>query len=122
MNRRERFAAIQRRYAVVQEREATLEGCFLRKYGTCRPSSAWITRGEQDKIDAIGRAADREINAMFALLDEVSPRHWRSGAPFHWVMTSLTWDDAITGERLSVVPPAAYGYSTRDAEAFASAL
>jgi hypothetical protein len=56
---------------------------------------------------------------MFALLDRIGGRSWRSLVPHHWVMEELSYEDATTRDALSAVPPCGYGASARDVENFA---
>lgn len=122
MNDRQRFESAQRRYREAEERRETFRRAMLAKYGRLDPPRAWMTRGEIDRLERIRRAEDRAGDALFAVLDRVSPRGWRSGPPFAWVMTELSWEDAATSGALSAVPPCGYGARPRDMERFAAPL
>jgi hypothetical protein len=58
-------------------------------------------------IDAMVAAAERFLDHVQA----ISPRYWRAGVPAQWVYEELTYADAVRpkDERLSVIPPLAYG-------------
>jgi hypothetical protein len=76
--------------------------------------------GERARLASFTRAQDRAIDEMMALLDQIGAREWWHGVPIHWVMTELTYADAVTNGSLSVVPPAPYGYTTREMQQFAA--
>lgn len=123
MQDQQRFERAQQRYRdAIERRDAFRYGVLLRKYGRLDPSRAWMTRGEIDRLDRFRRAEDRAGDALFAVLDRVSLRGWRSGPPFAWVMTELSWTDATTADALSVVPPCGYGSTPRDMELFAAPI
>ena len=88
-------------------RAACLE--LERRYGSA--SSFNYRKTDQTRLDRLRRAEDRASDRMFRLL-EASPRNWRDGAPSHWVCFHLPYEDAVRpkGERLSIIPPCAYGY------------
>jgi hypothetical protein len=122
MTNDKKFAAIRERYDKSQERLGAIQDVFLKKYGLTSPPSSWLTKGELAKLTAAHAAETKEHDKMFALLDDISPRNWRSGIAAWWVLNHLTYDDAITRGPLSTTPTAAYGYSVRSAEQFAEAL
>jgi hypothetical protein len=116
------FAAIQARFRAAQEREETYRlDVLYRKYRDRRPPRSWLTSGEIKRLDALRIAQDKIGESMFTLLDRIGGRDWRVGCPYMWVMTELTYADAITTGPLSAIPPIPYGYSERDAKVFASA-
>lgn len=83
---------------------ATLEA----KHG---PQYLFACSSSEDKrLDRLDAAYGRAYDRMFTLL-EASPRNWSFNVPAHWVVTELSYDDAIRpiGEPLSVVPPVSYG-------------
>ena len=90
-------------------REACSE--LERKYGAT-PSFNY-SKADQNRLGRLRRAEDRASARMFRLL-EASPRDWRAGVPSHWVCAHLPYADAARpkGERLSTVPPCAYGYAS----------
>jgi hypothetical protein len=117
------FDRARARYLDAQSREDTYRlEVILRKYGSLRPSVSWLNRTETAKLETFARARDRAGEALLAVLDRVGCRQWRSGVPYHWIMSNLSWDDATTRDALSVVPPCAYGSSARDMERFARAI
>ena len=118
-----RFVAIQRRYGEARERERAFRDDVLsKKYGRSDPPGAWLTRTERRRLDSFHRAHARLADAMTALLARVSQRDWASGAPLHWIMTTLTYADATTTGALSVSPPPPYGHTIRDMRHFVAPL
>lgn len=122
MTDRQRFESARRRYREAEERRETFRCAMLAKYGRLDPSRAWMTRGEVDRLERVRRAEDRAGDALFAVLDRVSARSWRSGPPFWWIMTELSWEDVTTSGALTVIPPCDYGSCPRDMERFAAPL
>lgn len=105
----ERWNALHLRLIVARGVFAACERRLRGQYGEFQP--AWLTKVQRAELDQKRAAVHKVEEKIFALLDEVSPRNWRSGVPAHWVASELTWEDAIRplGEPLSVVPPLAYG-------------
>ena len=75
--------------------------------------SEYASASERKRLDALGRRKSKIGDKIYDILDDVSPRRWRSGAPAWWVVSKLSWEDAIKplGVSLSVVPPLSYGAS-----------
>lgn len=91
-----------------QDRWKTLRAECEHKHG--RTWNAPI--GAQKKIEAAAEQERKAADRFFDLLREISPRNWYSGgAPAHWVLRDLSFEDAIRPltEPLSVVPPLSYG-------------
>jgi len=120
MRDRQRFDAIRRRYFAASERQSRLEDDFRRKYGSSSPPDAWLTKGEYERQRAIDRAIDKEYEAMFALLDRISPRSWRAKVAAWWVLERLSFEDAITEGPLSVIPQAGFGWEKAEIERFSA--
>jgi hypothetical protein len=119
-NPREQFEAIRARYLKVEARREKWRYDMFQKYRTFTLYDHMLLASERKAREAISAADDKASDAMYALLDEVSPRQWRSGVPQSWVMSSLTWEDATTAGRMSVTPPCAWGSSPSDAVRFAA--
>jgi hypothetical protein len=123
MSKEERFMSIRKRYMDATERENVYRtDVLLRRYGKMHPPSTWLTRTEENKLATLNRAQGKAMDAMFSLLDDISPRYWRAGVAAWWVMENLSYADAINAGPLSVIPQAGYGSTTRDAEVFAQAV
>lgn len=108
-----KFAALRERCVAAHTALAEYKAAMQRKYGF--HYDAWIhqmTTAEDRKHDSLQKKRDKADDKLFALLDKISPRNWRSGAPAHWVATKLPYEDAVRplDERLSVTPPIAYGH------------
>ena len=117
---RARFERIRARYLAVEDRRTALEASFLRHYRKHAPFDHELLTSERQRRDAIRVAGDKVGDAMFALLDRISPRPWRTGVPYTWIMLHLTWDDATTAGALTVTPPPAWGASHNDVARFAA--
>ena len=79
----------------------------------------YAPRGKREQYARYTAAADKIADKFFALLDSISPRNWRSGVPWYWILEHLTYADAITPDQLAVVPPCAYGLTPQDMIHFA---
>lgn len=122
MTDRQRFDSIRRRWLTARDREHAIRGELARKYGRQDPPRTWLTKTEEGRLDRARHTQQRASDAMFWLLEDVSPRSWMALVPHHWVMESLTWEDATTAGVLSVVPPCGYGACRRDMEELAGAV
>ena len=118
----QKFNAIRARYVKATERLEAFEDVLRRKYGQTRPPASWITRGEEQKRESIYAAQSKASDAMFALLDAISPRNWHTGVAWWWVMEKLTYADATTDGPLSVIPQPGYGTTQREVERFAGVV
>lgn len=120
---RARFDAIRRRYMAAVDRERAYRMDVLyERYRDRAPSRSWMTNSEITRLERFRAAQDREGEKMFALLERISPRDWRSGVPYVWVMESLSFEDAVTDGALSTVPDVAYGQTEADVRRFAASL
>jgi hypothetical protein len=116
---RESFEAIRRRHSAAQERLAKIEDALRRKYGQTNPPSSWMTAGEYDKRERAQAAVSKEWDKMFDLLDDISPRSWRSGVAAWWIVEKLSFEDATTLGPLSETPQPGHGTTIREVERFA---
>lgn len=109
------WATLQRRWRVYADRVEVYKRGLRATYGY-----SWSApSGKRRRLEYL---QDREYNAsraIFAWLDEHSPRQWRSGCPAYWICEALTFADAITAGPLSAVPPPAYGHTEADSVRFA---
>lgn len=120
MSHEEKFEAIRRRYLAAAERRSQAADSVRLRYG---PSGyVYATKAERERRDRADAAMSRESDKMFALLDKVSPRRWRSGVAAWWVMERLSWEDAITTGPLSTLPQPGYGTTVKEIERFAEAV
>jgi hypothetical protein len=122
MSDRKRFDAIRARWCKSREAERAYRlDVLFDKYGDRYPPDYWLTATERRRLEVFRRAQDRASDAMFALLERIGGRSWKSLIPHHWVMEELTFEDATTRGRLSAVPPCGYGASRLYVESFAGA-
>jgi hypothetical protein len=84
-------------------------------------ATCYAPRGAQSALASLDRKAERTARAFHTYLSQ-SPRDWSVGVPAWYAVESLTWADASTRGPLGTVPPAAWGYTDRDAERFAASL
>lgn len=107
---RKKFDALRERYVARKAAREALSSELREKYGS-EPPRSWLTRGERAAVDRIDSAMDVAQIRFFVHLREISPRDWSYGVPAWWVYENLTYEDAVrpVGEKLSVVPPMAYG-------------
>lgn len=110
---RDRFEGFRARYlaAVVRLDEASAP--MRARCGYHQDWRQWITRAEGRRLEALHGRVDAAADRLLKHIETFSPRDWRSGTPAHWVYEKLTYEDAARprSERLSVVPPLAYGHS-----------
>lgn len=118
----EQFAKLQIAWCQIEAKRSEYRQTVLwSRYRKFDPPQSWLTKAERAKLDSFRRQEGRVLDKMMALLDKISPRNWRSGAPVSWVMTELTYPDAITDGELHAIPPAPYGYSEKEMQVFALA-
>lgn len=77
---------------------------------------------EKRQLEKLEQTARRKEQIFVDLVQIISPRDWTRGVPAHWVISSLTVDDAITAGQLTVIPPPAWGYTDQDSRVFAQAI
>lgn len=119
----DRFLAIRARWVRARDGERAYRlDVLLSRYGKADPPSRWLTATERRRLDVFRRAQDRASDAMFALLDRIGGRSWRSLVPHQWVMDELSYEDAVTRDALSVIPPLGYGARPSDLEHLARAI
>lgn len=108
-NNRARFDALRAQYVAAHEAEWSYEIGLISKYGQVY----WASTAEKRKWAQLTARTERAAAKLFALIDAVSPRNWRSGVPAHWVSEQLSWEDATRplNEPLAVTPPLAYGHT-----------
>ena len=116
--KQERFEQLQARWRAAKEKADEFGYQLRYKYG--EPAYLNAPRVPREKYDRLRNAEDRASDAIFKWLDAHSPRSWRTGVPSNWVCESLTYADAMTRDRLSVVPPCAYGSYPEDMVRFSS--
>jgi len=111
----ERFADLQSK-----AREAYAEAYAFRAELDRRfQSHSYATRTLQNRLAVLDRAERRHWDRYFKYLTAISPRAWDQIIPCSWIREALTYADAVTDGTLSVVPPAAYGYTQEDSRRFA---
>ena len=103
-----KFDKLREKFVALDAKRDELRGELARKYGP-NFSDSWLTAGERKKLDALRERADKASDAFFDFLDTISPRSWRSGVSFFWVLTKLTYADATTRGELSVPPLGGWG-------------
>ena len=71
----------------------------------------WLKASDRNALEREHAAVSRAGDAFFKHLQSISPRDWSYGVPIHWLYEKLSYEDAVRpeGQRLSVVPPLAYG-------------
>jgi hypothetical protein len=79
----------------------------------------YAPQGKRTSLEALEARRDKACEALYALLDTISPRSWRSTVPCSWVMDRLTFADATTRGQLTDIPQPAYGYMPQDTVRFA---
>ncbi len=75
---------------------------------------AWVKTAERKKLEAFTKKADKLGDQFYTLLDSISPRSWRTGVAYSWVLTQLTYADAITSGELAVMPQCSFGSQESD--------
>ncbi len=88
------------------------------KYGPNFQRS-WITAAELRKLDELHARQIKLQDRFFELLRSISPRDWDRGISVYWILSQLTYEDAVTSGELSVMPQRAIGYSEQETSQFA---
>jgi hypothetical protein len=115
---RSTFERLQAEYRESYDKTKQLENAIIRRYG----STVWATMTQRKQLDRYRERQDKIISKMLALLDRISPRYWHEGVPVHWIMTELTYEDAVTSDKLSKRPPPAYGHTEADVDTFVAPI
>ena len=114
---RERFNALQR--AAQQSAEVARHYAIDLEVKYSRPE--WAKRSERNRLEQLRARANRHQNRLYEFLATFATRDFTSGVPCHWVVSSLTYDDATTAGPMVATPPPAWGYTAYDAQQFALA-
>lgn len=116
MTPREKFDALRAKYVKARDALGAINVALHVKYGRGGSDGkdvpdSWLKTTELIKRGKARAKVDEAGDAFYAHLQAISPRDWGSGAPVRWLYEDLTWEDAVrpVGEKLSVVPPLAYG-------------
>ncbi len=115
---RERFSILQ---AKAQQASEAARDCAIDlrvKYGDAY-YRGYLGRREIHKLEMLQRAETRAVDRLFAFLDTIQGRQFRSDVPCHWIVEKLTYDDATTRGQMSMIPPPAYGRNAADSQQFA---
>ena len=104
---RQQWDAAQAKYRELDKRLDTHRNALSFKYGEAK----WASRTEKAQSEKLYAQMSRISDKIYAWLDAMTDRNWRSGVPSYWVPSSLSYDDARkpAGVPLSVVPPTSYG-------------
>src|SRR6185312_13336491 len=114
-----RFFSLRQRYLLAEREKDNHDRAMSQKYGRSDVPRAWMTNIENKTSERLSARLHKIEDLFLGLLLAISPRSWSSGAPLHWIMTDLTYDDAITRGPLSVIPPCAFASSAADLKRFA---
>lgn len=76
--------------------------------------------GKAKRLEGLYQEEQKRSEAFFVLLNTISPRNWMEVVPYVWIRAYITWDMAITREKLPMIPPASWGHTEFDARRFAS--
>jgi hypothetical protein len=112
---RKRFETLQCQIRDLDRQQTDLRIDLRVKYSAVQ----YAKPAERKRLGAIDARIKRLSDKLFAIIDAEAGRDWHSGAPWHWIVTSLSYDDMITRGQLAIVPPPAFGYNERDMQQFA---
>lgn len=107
----ERFAELQTAAKRTRDTWTDYKAGLDRKY----QSAQYAPAAKRRQLEQLARAERRAWERFWEYLHAISPRDWSAGIPCHWLIDGLRYNDAVTYGPLSVVPPAAFGWDTRDA-------
>lgn len=113
MKARKRFDALRSKYLAAKAKREDQLVSFRARYGS-EYQDSWLSPPDRKRKERLNAAVDKAGDALFAHVQAISPRDWSFGVPLCWVLSDLTFEDAVRpiDEPLSVVPPLSYG-STR---------
>lgn len=118
----QQWQACQDRYQRITARLDAFCDALKGKYGLASWLH-WQSRAERKQYDALCKQQMRAADACMDWLDRyAAPRNWHAGVPMDWLCRTLSYADAITLGQMATIPPPAYGYSYRDAYAFAQSV
>lgn len=119
----ERFHHLQTRWQEASEKWHSYNYEIKRQYGDARGYCWNVPAGKRARQERLESAESKACARFIDFLKVLNPdRSWSTGFPIGYLQDSLSYADATTRERMSITPPPAYGYTPRDAEAFAGPL
>jgi hypothetical protein len=115
---RSTFIDLQKKWTETYDEYRNLRIQLENKYG---PYTYFVhySVSENKKLESLSKKLDRIYSRMHKLLEKISPRDWRRGISTIWIMTELTYEDAVTDGPLSKIPEPAFGFDTRYTRRFA---
>jgi len=120
MDTRERFNTLQSQIRVLVDEQRTLSIGLAVKYGS--GNEHYAKRSELRRLETLNERIATLSNKLYDLLGIISPRDWRSGVPCSYITTHLSYEDAVTRDALSAVPPCAWGATVQELQRFAQPL
>lgn len=115
---RQKFERLQTRAQDADRKVTDLRLALERQY----QDDLYAPAGKRRELERLKVSASKHESRYFEYLQVLSPRRWEQGVPYRWIRDVLTYDDAVTTDALSVVPPPAYGYQVQDSQRFAAPL
>ena len=116
-NTAECWRRLQAEYRAALNTQDSFNARLESRYG----SVVYANTTESKHRETLREKTHKAANRCFAWLEQYSPRVWRSGVPYHWICTELTFDDATTTGPLATIPPFAYGRNWHDPQWLAHA-
>lgn len=107
-----KFNALRAKILALESKREELRSSLTSQYGAYQTS--WLTPSERAKLEKLAAQINDHSDRFFELLDSISPRSWRSGVSYWWIITQLTYSDAVTRGELSVMPQIAFGSGERE--------
>lgn len=106
---RQQWDNAQTKYRELDKRLDAHKNALSFKYGRVE----WASRTEKAHSEKLYAQMSRISDKIFAWLDVMTDRNWRSGVPSFWIASELSYDDACKPRSvpLSVTPPTAYGHT-----------
>lgn len=77
-------------------------------------SRDYAPAAKRRKLEVLWRAESRTWRKFYTYLEAIAPRDFGRGFPCPWLLDGLTFADAVTRDRLSVVPPLAFQWTQAD--------
>ena len=88
------FNRLRAKYLKARAKSDALKAEFSDRYGG-EWKRDWLTDSEQKKLNAAKDSVDAAVDSFFDFLDTLSPRNWRSGVPWLWVVEELKFAEAV---------------------------
>jgi hypothetical protein len=113
-----RFEDLQAKWKAAAQEVADLRITLSVAYGKID----WAKKTELNRLETLRNAERRAYDRFFKFLETIQGRDFSVCVPVTFCRDTLTYEDAITKDVMSVVPPPAWGRTEAEMREFARAV